>query len=122
MVSKVRSFLIAEMGGGGGGKNAPAQPARTKEMSDEVFAIGARALANVGGGPIDKAGLIAILATGEGPGHSVRALSEDCSAEKLDRRAMAAGLSTAQIRAAYRFARVRHGAANADIESEDPGF
>jgi hypothetical protein len=88
-------------------------------MKDDVFAIGANALANSGGGAVDKAGLIAILATGDGPGHLVRALFEDCSAETLDRMAMAAGLSSAQLRTAYRFAKARHGAANADIENED---
>jgi hypothetical protein len=91
-------------------------------MNDDVFAIGATALANSGGGAIDRAGLIAILSTGDGPGHLVRALFEDCSAETLDRIAMAAGLSSTQIRTAYRFARARHGAANADVEGEDLGF
>jgi hypothetical protein len=91
-------------------------------MNHDVFAIGANALANVGGAAIDKTGLIEILSTGDGPGHLVRALFEDCSAETLDRMAIAAGLTIAQIRTAYRFAKVRHGAANADIEAEDLGF
>jgi hypothetical protein len=91
-------------------------------MKDDVFAIGANALANAGGGLVEQASLIAILATGDGPGHLVRALFEDCSAETLDRMAMAAGLSRDQIRSAYLFAKAHHGAANADIEGEDPRF
>jgi hypothetical protein len=89
-----------------------------KAMKDDPFQIGANALANSSPTPVGKSELIAILATGDGPGHLMRAVFEDCSLESLDRMAMEADLTAAQIRAAYLVARARHRARNADMEVE----
>jgi hypothetical protein len=93
-----------------------------KTITDDPLQIGANALANSSPTPVGKSELIAILATGDGPGHLVRALFEDCSLESLDRMAMEAGLTAAQIRAAYLVARVRHRARNADMEGDAAQF
>jgi hypothetical protein len=89
-----------------------------KTIKDDPLQIGVNALANCSRIPVCKSDLIAILATGDGPGHLVRALFEDCSLESLDRMAMEAGLTAAQVRAAYLVARMRHRASNADVEGE----
>jgi hypothetical protein len=93
-----------------------------RAAKNDPLQIGANALANSSRTPVGKSDLIAILATGDGPGHLVRALFEDCSMESLDRMAMEAGLTAAQIRAAYLFARTRHQARNADMEGDVDQF
>jgi hypothetical protein len=89
---------------------------------DPRFQVGVNAIANSSVKPIGVAEIIAILSTGEGPGHLVRALFEDCSVESLDRMALAANVSPQQLRAAYRRARTLHHARNAELEAEDLSF
>lgn len=85
-------------------------------MKRDVFQTGANALANSSRKPVGKDDVLAILKTGDGPGHLVRALFEDCSLGDLDQTAAAAGMSPADLRAAYRKAREKHAARNAEIE------
>ncbi len=91
-------------------------------MTRDAFQAGINALANASRTPVRKEDLTGILATGDGPGHLVRALFEDCSLETLDRMAAAAGLSARRMRTAYSFARKKHGAKNPELEPEDTGF
>jgi hypothetical protein len=87
-------------------------------FEDDPLLIGVSALANSSRTPIDRSEVLAILSTGDGPGHLVRALFEDCTLESLDRMAIGAGLTSAQVRAAYLIARTRHQARNSEMESE----
>ena len=89
-------------------------------MTFDPLQIGLNALSNSSRRPVSRSELLAILATGEGPGHLVRAVFEDCSYETLESMAMSAGRSRSQILTAYRTARRRHGARNTDIESVAP--
>ena len=57
-----------------------------------------------------------MLATGDGPGHLVRALFGDCSFETLDRIGAEHGVSRSTIRTAYAHARATHAAANEEME------
>jgi hypothetical protein len=91
-------------------------------MEDDPLQIGVSALANSSRTPIDRSEVLAILTTGDGPGHLVRALFEDCTLESIDRMAIGAGLTGAQVRAAYLVARTRHQARNPDMESEEVPF
>jgi len=91
-------------------------------MIDDPLQIGLNALSNASQTTIDRSDLIAILKTGDGPGHLVRALFEDCSFESLDRMAIMAALSRPGLRAAYGVASLRHGARNADFEVPGTGF
>lgn len=92
----------------------------TDELTSPAFRIAANALANCSTEPVSAAQIAAILRSGDGPGHLVRALFEDCSFETLNRLALALGLSSADLRAAYRRARAKHQAVNPGFEDEDP--
>ena len=89
-------------------------------MKRNVFQIGANALANSSGTPIEMEQVITILRTGDGPGHLVRALFEDCSLDSLDEMAAAAGMSPRELRFAYAAAREKHRACNREIEDASP--
>ena len=86
------------------------------------FAVGLSAMANASRDAVDVADLLAILSSGDGPGHLVRALFGDCTLETLDRMSVAAGLSRASLHAAYATAKARHQAANAEIDGADRGL
>jgi hypothetical protein len=88
-------------------------------MNDDPLQIGANALANSSRTAIARADLVAILSTGDGPAHLVRALFEDCSQEALERMARQVGMTRAQLRSAYRLARTRRRALNADMEADE---
>lgn len=92
---------------------------RPGQAHPDVFAIAVNALSNASRNPVSEADVRSILTTGDGPGHLVRALFGDCAFETLDRLGMRAGLSRAEIRKAYAFAKRVHAAANADLEAED---
>ncbi len=85
----------------------------------DPFQIGLSAMSNCSRAPVELSDLLPILASGDGPAHLTRALFEDCSFDSLDSMAMAAGLSPAQLRAAYAVARERHGVRNADLEEDE---
>ena len=85
-------------------------------MKRDVFQTGANALANCSRTPVEKADVIAILKSGDGPGHLVRALFEDCSLGSLDAMAAAAGMSPRDLRATYTLAHDKHGARNPEVE------
>ncbi len=86
-------------------------------MSQGVMATALNAVSNSSRTPVAEDEILAILATGDGPGHLVRALFGDCSFETLDRLGAAHGLARATIRAAYAHARARHAAFNTELES-----
>jgi hypothetical protein len=90
-----------------------------KATKRDPLQIGANALANSSRTSVERSDVMAILTTGDGPGHLVRALFEDCSLEALERMASEAGMTTAQLRSAYRIARDRHLARNAEMESDE---
>jgi len=81
--------------------------------------IGLNALSNSSRKPVGGPELLAILMTGDGPGHLVRALFEDCSLESLERMAMEAGMTPAQLHASYLVARARHYARNSEMEGDE---
>ncbi len=85
-------------------------------MRRDVLVTVLNAVSNSSRVPVSEAEVIAILETGDGPGHLVRALFGDCSYETLDRFGAAVGVPSSQIRGAYRVARERHAAANADMD------
>ena len=86
------------------------------------FAVGLSAMKNASRDEVCVEDLLAILSTGNGPGHLVRALFGDCTWETLDRMSLAAGLSRASLHAAYATAKSRHHAANAEIDGADRGL
>ena len=91
---------------------------RPRPANSDSVAIALNALSNSSRGPVSEAEIVSILATGDGPGHLVRALFGDCAFETLDRLGAHAGLSRAEIRAAYAHAKRVHAAANADFEAD----
>ena len=91
-------------------------------MPDDPLQIGANALSNASRTSVSRATVLALLATGDGPGPLVRALFEDCAFESLDRMAAAAGMGRKELRAAHAVARDKHGARNPDFEGEELGF
>lgn len=91
-------------------------------MRNDPMRIGLNALSNSSRAPLHRSDLLAILTTGDGPGHLVRALFEDCSLESLKRMAMEAGMTPPQLRAAYHIARARHAARNAEMEGDEVTF
>lgn len=92
-----------------------------RHANTDAVAIALNALSNVSRSPVTKADIVSILTTGDGPGHLVRALFDDCGFETLDRLGAQAGLSRAEIRTAYAYAKRVHAAANADLDAEDDG-
>ncbi len=84
--------------------------------------IGLNALSNSSRNSVGMSDLLAILATGDGPANLVRALFEDCSLESLERMAMQAGMTTAQLRNSYLAAKARHAAKNAEMEGDEIAF
>lgn len=88
-------------------------------MAGDSLLIGLNALANASRARVDQSVVVAILAGGDGPGHLVRALFEDCSLETLFDMGLAAGLSPRQVRSAYGFAKRNHGARNPDFEADE---
>ncbi len=61
--------------------------------------------------------VLGMLATGEGQGHRVRALFEDCSRETLIKIAVSMGLNESQLLAAYINAKTKHYAANEELDA-----
>ena len=88
-------------------------------MKNDPFAIARNAITNASRLNVTRAEIEAMLATGDGTPHQVRALFEGCSMETLERLAAQCGLSPSQLRAAMRVARARHAAANADFMAEE---
>jgi hypothetical protein len=91
-------------------------------MAKDPFQTGLNALANSSRVPVGRSELLAILSTGDGSGNLVRALFGDCSLESLEKMAMQAGITTEQLRSAYRLARARHSARNLAMEVHEPLF
>lgn len=87
-------------------------------MSRKIMAAALNAVSNSSRTPISDTDVIAILATGDGPGHLVRALFGDCSFETLDRLGAGHGIARSTIRSAYSYARRKHAAVNDDLEQE----
>ena len=85
-------------------------------MTRNALAMVMNAVSNASRTPVSDKDIIAVLATGEGPGPLVRALFSDCSLETLDRLGETAGLSRAQIKSAYSHAKQQHAAANAEMD------
>ena len=71
-------------------------------MRRDGIAIALNALANASREPVSEADLLPILATGDGPGHLVRALFGDCSFDTLDRLGATLGLSRDRVRQVLR--------------------
>ena len=88
-------------------------------MKNDPFAIAYNAITNASRLDVTRAEIEAMLKTGDGTPHHVRALFGDCSMETLERLAMQCGLSPAGLRAALRVARSKHAAANADFMEEE---
>ena len=85
-------------------------------MSRGIMAAAMNAVANSSRTPVSESQILAMLATGDGPGHLVRALFGDCSFETLDRLGAEHGVARATIRRAYAHARATHAAVNEDFE------
>ena len=85
-------------------------------MTRDPMTTARNAVENSSRTPVADADILAMLATGEGPGHLVRALFEDCAFETLDRLGAAHGLSRATIESAYAVARRTHAAYNEGLE------
>jgi hypothetical protein len=88
-------------------------------MNDDPLQIGANALANSSRTPIERSQVVDILRTGDGLGHLVRALFEDCSRESLERMAMHIGVTSAQLHLAYQQARRNYAAMNVEMEDDE---
>ncbi len=80
-----------------------------------TMAAARNAVANASRVPVSDDQILAILATGDGPGHLVRALFQDCTFETLDRLGAEHGVARSVIRRAYARARLVHAAINADL-------
>jgi hypothetical protein len=93
-----------------------------RPMRRDALQIGANALANSSQTPVHKSDLIAILTTGDGPGHLVSALFEDCNLESLERMAAQVGMTSERLRCVYAIARERHSVRNAEMESDEGHF
>ena len=89
---------------------------------ESALAIGLNALANASRTPVDRLAVVEILTRGDGPGHLVRALFGDRSAESLYRMGMAAGLTPARVREAYETAKRRHAARNLDFDGNTADY
>lgn len=88
-------------------------------MTNDPFATAYNAITNASRLDVTRAGIEAMLATGDGTPHQVRGLFEGCSMETLERLAAQCGRSPSQLRAAMRVARSKHAAANADFMAEE---
>ena len=81
-----------------------------------TLAAARHVVANASRAPVSDDQILAILATGDGPGHLVRALFQDCTFETLDRLGAEHGVARSVIRSACAHARRVHAAINADLE------
>ena len=88
-------------------------------MKYDPYAAAYNAITNGTRDEVTPQQIEAMLRAGDGPGHLVCGLFEDCSMETLERLAMHCGLSPSGLRQAMRTARARHGAANADLIAQD---
>ena len=88
-------------------------------MKNDPFAAAYNAITNASRLDVTRAEIEALLKTGDGTPHHVRALFEGCPMETLERLAMECGLPPAGLRAALRVARAKHAAANADFLEEE---
>ena len=82
---------------------------------DGALAAALNAVSNSARTPV-TADLVFAALRGEGAGATVRALFGDCSLVVLDRLARGAGMSPADLRAAYRLAKQQHHAFNLELE------
>jgi hypothetical protein len=91
-------------------------------MATPAMTTGLNALANSSRAPVDEEMLLRIIETGDGPGHLVRALFEDCSLETLQRISLAAGIELSTLTKSYAAAKKLHGAANPEFDrlANDP--
>ena len=81
-----------------------------------MMAAALSAVSNSSRTPVSEDQILAILATGDGPGHLVRALFGDCSFDTLDQLGAEHGIARATIRTAYEHARTTHAAANEGLD------
>ncbi len=85
-------------------------------MTIPAITTALNAISNSSRRTITERELIQILQTGEGKGHLVRALFEDCSLETLERIALSTGLTSTQLATAYNNARTAHHASNEELD------
>lgn len=86
-------------------------------MNRDPYAAARNAVANASGRPVADGEIAAVLATGDGAGHVVRALFSDCAADSLLTLAFHLGLPSERLNAAYTTARVKHAAANETMDA-----
>ena len=86
-------------------------------MTTPALATALNAVSNSSREAITEDDLTGMLRTGDGKGHLVRALFEDCSRETLERIASSLGLTSKQLVAAYGQAKTNHHASNEDLEN-----
>jgi hypothetical protein len=82
-----------------------------------AITAGLNALANCSRTPVNERDVTSIITRGDGPGHLVRALFEDCSLETLQKISFEIGLSNEQLTQSYRIAKRVHHAANPDFDN-----
>ena len=85
-------------------------------MKRDPLQIGANALANSSRTLVDRSELVAILTMGDGQGHLVRALFEDCSLGVLMEIALSLGMTQRDLVQAYRNAKSRYPIVNEEID------
>ena len=122
MMSKVRAFVARTIGdldssGGEDHGDPEARPRRAWPVKDGRR-LAVNAVTNASREPVGEEQVLAILRTGDGEGHLVRALFGDCGVETLARAGMSTGMSLAEVRNSYCRARERHGARNPELEEE----
>ena len=85
-------------------------------MTLPAIVTGLNALSNSTREAVTENELFEILKTGDGKGHLVRALFEDCSLETLEKIAGNIGLTPKQLLHAYSNAKKRHRASNEELD------
>ena len=85
-------------------------------MTIPAMTTALNAVSNSSREPVAERDVIRMLQTGDGKGHLVRALFEDCSRETLEKIASSLGLTSRQLGAAYRAAKAKHHAANEEFD------
>lgn len=86
-------------------------------MTHDRFSTIRNAVSNASTRPVSDVEIGAVLATGAGAGHVVRAVFGDCALDVLLGAAEQAGLSNERLLAAYRTARSIHCAAHNDLDA-----
>jgi hypothetical protein len=85
-------------------------------MTIPAIATALNAVSNSSRETVTEHDVIQMLQTGDGKGHLVRALFEDCSRETLETIASSLGLTSKQLVAAYGHAKANHHASNEELD------